>query len=240
MAPSIPARSMASEIAAVGSPQSRVTMSCYGPPVMAITSPPFRPGERPASPAAAGLRPVPPPRSRPRVRPAAGRRRGPRWRAREGPHAVTGTWARAKTEKPRSRAWPTSRQAPSVMTPRTDRTAAPTLTIPPHEDTSVRPPLATTMTSPGPAPAIAPVRMRAPPCSALSWPLSGSSSTVTANPATLGRPHIGRSPPWPGGSPQASRASDTVAVSSAVNWASRAGSLLMSFSETRQVHILKV
>src|SRR5437016_14410653 len=93
------------------------------------------------------------------------------------------------------------------MTPRAERTAAPTLTIPPHEDTSVRPALATTMTSSGPAPAIAPVRMWAPPCPvpggalgpAPGWPPSGSSSTVTANPATLGRPHIGRSPPWPAG-----------------------------------------
>ena len=122
------------------------------------------------------------------------------------------------------------------MTPRTDRTAAPALTIPPHEDTSVRPPLATTMTSLGPALAITPVRIWAPLCS----PLSGSSSTVTANPVTFGRPHIGRSPPWPGGSPQASRASDTVATSSAVNCASRAGSVLMPFSETRRIHTLKV
>ena len=68
----------------------------------------------------------------------------------------------------------------------------------------------------------------------------GSSSTVTANPATLGRPHMGRSPPWPGGSPQASRASDTVATSSAVNCASKAASVFMPFSETRQIHILKV
>jgi hypothetical protein len=38
------------------------------------------------------------------------------------------------------------------MTPRTERMAAPTLTIPPHDETSVRPRLATTMMSPGPRP----------------------------------------------------------------------------------------
>jgi DNA-binding transcriptional LysR family regulator len=75
--------------------------------------------------------------------------------------------------------------------------------------------------------------MWAPPCS----PFDGSSSTVTANPAILGRPHIGRSPPWPGGRPQVSSASDTVAVFSAANWANNAVSAVMpSVNQTQVIY----
>ena len=142
---------------------------------------------------------------------------------RSRPRAVAGTCARANTGKPSSRACATSRQAPSVTTPRTERAAAPMLTMPPHEETSVRPPVLTTTTSSGPASARASVRTCAPPCS----PVRGSSSMVTANPASVGRPHIGRSPPRPGGRPQASRASDTVAVPNAANRANNVVSSLI-------------
>ena len=100
----------------------------------------------------------------------------------------------------------------------------------------MRPPLVTTMTSCGPAPATAPVRMCGPPCS----PVKGSSSTVTANPASVGEPHIGRSPPWPGGRPQASRASDTVAVPSDANWVNKVVCALMPSSGPAEIHTLKV
>ena len=82
-------------------------------------------------------------------RPAA----GGRGRSREWPARRSGRRARVPRPRPGRR----RRLGRPGRTP-----AAPTLRIPPHDETSVRPSLATTMTSSGPALAITPVRIWAP------------------------------------------------------------------------------
>lgn len=71
--------------------------------------------------------------------------------ARRDPRENTGNW--------RSRASAMSRHSPSAITPRTPRCWLPRDSSPPQQDTSVRPWLATTTTSPGWAFAIADVAM---------------------------------------------------------------------------------
>ena len=128
------------------------------------------------------------------------------------PRALTGTTARPNTGNPCSALSAMSRQAPSMTTPPMPFRRAARVRMPPQHDTSVRPSLAITRTSPVSAASIAAAAMccaglpscRGPACTVRTRPVTGS---VTA--------HSGRIPVVAPGSCNVSSASDTAQVSSA-------------------------
>jgi hypothetical protein len=79
----------------------------------------------------------------------------PNVRSRRRVRAVRGMVPRAKTGKLRASASATSRHTPSATTPANLRLVLPNVNRPPQQETSVRPPLATTITSPALAAAMA-------------------------------------------------------------------------------------